>query len=447
MPNAKELPEGLAALSRRNAFEIRDTHFDQDVVQLIEILTPTWRHKFARILHAKPVYSVTVATGVVLLGLWLYPRIMLTPERARMQISSMSLSYDPPTFVQRAEANDAPVVALFLRAGMKPDARDWNGNTALELVAREGHLALVKTLVESGADVNRALWFAAYRDRKEVVNFLLSRKPSHEAVESALIGAAENSGDAALVQKFIDVGADVNYQDEHGQTALMGAAHDGSVEVVQLLLARGADVHAVNSDGETALHYATRSQRPSVEVVRALLQKGANVNARSHDGTTPLLNALGNRDVNRDVVLLLLAHNADVRAYTNRHDTALMYAAPALVKPLVERGTDINAQNDRGETPLMWATGAIDNGGHLEMVRALLDNGANMNLVDQHGWTALMFAADKGDVRAAHALISRGADPDVRNEAGETALTIASKRGYKQIVQVLKERKAALRRK
>jgi hypothetical protein len=51
MPRAKDLPSALAGLAQRNAFEIRDTYFDQDVAQLVDALAPTWRQKLTRVLQ------------------------------------------------------------------------------------------------------------------------------------------------------------------------------------------------------------------------------------------------------------------------------------------------------------------------------------------------------------------------------------------------------------
>src|SRR5262249_4257572 len=161
MPRAKDLPGALAGLAQRNAFEIRDTHFDQDVAQLVDALVPTWRQKLGRTLQRRPIYSAAALLTIVLLGLWIYPKIALTPERARIEIAQMGLKYDAGTFIERAKNNDAPVVALFLRAGINPNVKDRNGYSALMWVAAEGNRALAKTLLAKGADVNPALAAAA----------------------------------------------------------------------------------------------------------------------------------------------------------------------------------------------------------------------------------------------------------------------------------------------
>jgi ankyrin repeat protein len=446
MPRSKDLPGTLAGLAQRNAFEIRDTHFDQDVAQLVDALAPTWRQKFVRMLQRRPLYSATGLLAVVLLGLWIYPKIVLTPERARIEIGQMGFSYDVGTFVDRAKDNDAPVVALFLRAGMNPNAKDRNGYSALMWVASEGNLALAKTLVEKGADVNSALPFAARRGKTDMVNFLLSRKPNRQAINEALPAAA-GQGHTAILQTLINSGGNVN--GEYGGTALMMAAYSGSLDVVQLLLSHGANVNAVNSDGETALHYAARAGQQPVEIFRALLQQGADVNVRDHDGTTALMKVI--QKERPELALLLLEHNADATAQTNGQETALMYAAAnnqaSLIEPLVAKGADVNARNNRGETPLMWATGAVDRISKPEGVRALLMNSANINAVDKNGWSALMFAASQDESDIVRILMSRGADPNLKSKEGETALMIATSGQHKETAGVLREARIAAGRK
>ena len=112
--------------------------------------------------------------------------------------------------------------------------------------ALEGNLALAKTLVEKGADVNPALAFAARQGKTDMVSFLLSRKPSRQAINEALPAAA-GKGHIAIVQTLINSGADV--KGEYGGTALMMAADSANLDVIQLLLSHGANVNAADSDG------------------------------------------------------------------------------------------------------------------------------------------------------------------------------------------------------
>jgi len=446
MPRAKDLPGALAGLAQRNAFEIRDTHFDQDIAQLVDAVAPTWWQKLGRTLQRRPIYSAAALLTIVLLVLWIYPKIALTPERARIEIGRMGLKYDAGTFIARVKDNDTPVVALFLRAGINPSVKDRNGYSALMWAAAEGNLALAKTLVEKGADVNPALAAAARQGKTDMVNFFLDRQPSRQAINEALPAAAAK-GHTTIAQKLIDSGADV--KGEYGATALMMAAYYANLDVTQLLLSHRANVNAVNSDGETALHYAARADRESVEIVRILLQKGADVNVRDRDGTTALMKVI--EKWRPELALLLLEHNADTTAQTKRQVTALMYAAAnnqaSLIGPLVAKGADINARNDRGETALMWATGAVGRISKPEVVGALLTNGAHINAVDNNGWSALMFAAAQGEADVVRILMSRGADPNLKSKEGETALVIATKGEHKETARVLREARIAVERK
>ncbi len=74
-----------------------------------------------------------------------------------------------------------------------------------------------------------------------------------------------------------------------------------------------------------------------------------------------------------------------------------------------------------------------------EFVQALLDKGVDVNAKDNHGFTALIWAAKGGHTEAVQALLDKGADVNARDNTGKTALMIAASRGHKEIVQLLKE--------
>jgi uncharacterized protein len=440
MPRSNDLPADLAKLAERNAVEIRDTHFDQDLTELLNQLVLRRRHQLAGAIRRRPAISAAVGLLAAALVAAMYFSRMTptTREQARFKIGQLGVSYDTRTFIDRVQDNDESAVALFLTAGMNADSRDQNGDTALMLATRQGNLKIAKALVEKGADVAPALRVAAQTKDTDMINFLLSRNPSKKAIGEALSGAA-GTGSTSLVQTLIDHGADVNA--DWGGTPLMEAAYYDHLETVQLLLSHGANVNAATKRGETALHYAVRGAEHSIEIVRTLLAKGADVNTRDAEGETPLMQAIVHR--RPELAMLLLEHDADVTAVTESHKTALMFAAAenvaAVVEPLVAHGADINARNDKGETALMWATGAVDNTTKSEVVNALLENGADINARDKNGWTPLMFAASQDNDVMVRILIDRGADPHAKNNDGQTALMIATKEKHKDVVKVLRE--------
>ncbi|RMZ74098.1 hypothetical protein GMOD_00004939 [Pyrenophora seminiperda CCB06] len=95
-------------------------------------------------------------------------------------------------------------------------------------------------------------------------------------------------GNEAVVRLLVEKGADVKAKDKNGMTALHGAASEGNEAMVRLLVDRGADVNAKSNDGETVLHVAASFWRGNEAVVRLLVNSGADVKAKDNDGITAL---------------------------------------------------------------------------------------------------------------------------------------------------------------
>lgn len=484
MPRAQDLPGGLAPLAQRNAFEIRNTSFDRDLAELIRILAPGWRHTLFRLLRQRPLQAAVALVAAVLVGVWAYPLVIDTPDKVRVRINQMGLAWDPATFVELAEKNDTDAVALYLRAGMPVDSVDAGEVTALMRAAGAGHLALAQQLVEAGADVDRALPWAAGGGRAEVLELLLAHKPSHEAINRAMVAAADT--DLAVMKRLLDLGADVDFSEDGRDTALGRAAGALQLDAVRELLARGANPNPAKADGWLPLHravYASRQQGADLgrqlELVQLLLDKGAQIEARTRSMSdwqpTPLLLAL--HKPAPELALFLIERGADVNAASGDRSgiegqTALMVAAAgghaALVDVLLAKGAAIGARNGRGETALMAAAGGygsaqttiarrlLDAGAKLDarsdsgstpLIRAagsrndvlplLLERGADVNATTKNGWTALMVAAQVGNDDYVRALLARGANPRALNEDGEGAASLAAKGGHNRVLRTL----------
>ena len=119
--------------------------------------------------------------------------------------------------------------------------------------------------------------------------------------------------------------------------------------------------------------------------------------------------------------------------------TALMLAAKsrtpllANIQLLVGAGADPDLQDNRGSTALVLAIAR----GHLEIVKALVNAGADPNMRDSRDDAALHWAARGGDAEIFQILINAGADPDMQSELGNTALFWAAFRGHSEIFQIL----------
>ena len=96
-------------------------------------------------------------------------------------------------------------------------------------------------------------------------------------------------------------------------------------------------------------------------------------------------------------------------------------AAPEVLRHLVEAGADVNARNRFGWTPLMIAAGH----GQSDQVRALVDAGAGIGLTSNMGETALHFASQHGQSDTVLLLLALGADPSLRTTQSQSALDLA----------------------
>jgi ankyrin repeat protein len=118
-------------------------------------------------------------------------------------------------------------------------------------------------------------------------------------------------------------------------------------------------------------------------------------------------------------------------------DTALVEASLkgrlTAVRALLDQGADVNAKGSNGSTALMMACWW----GHLEVARLLLDRGANVNAKSPEGYTALMEACRFGRLEVAKLLLKRGANVHTRTDCGKTARTFAQERGHLNLQSLL----------
>ena len=277
-----------------------------------------------------------------------------TPEAARSALDDRGIAYTSASFFERVQAGDVSAVRLFIAAGMDIHTQDDDDRTALSVAAWEGHVEVVRILVEQ--------WVAA-----------AGAQAQDDDGTTVLMWVALG-GDVEMVRLLLDKGADIHAQNNAGRTVLMHAARGGDVEVVRLLLDKGADLNAQDASDQSALMYAAWGG--DAEMVRLLLENGADLNAQDASDRPVLIWATFGGDV--EVVRLLLENSADINARDDDGTTALMYAAwggdAEVVRLLLENGADTNAQDDDGATALIEAADE----GHVEVVRLLLENGADI---------------------------------------------------------------------
>jgi ankyrin repeat protein len=124
--------------------------------------------------------------------------------------------------------------------------------------------------------------------------------------------AATQQGDVIRVRVLLEQGMDINARDEHGQTALMNAAHAGQEELVRLLIEKGADLNVTAKYHLSALMLALIAHHP--ELARILIEAGADIHVLGSDsfaGATAL--DLAERGDYTEIVALLTQRGAITR--------------------------------------------------------------------------------------------------------------------------------------
>ena len=219
---------------------------------------------------------------------------------------------------------------------------------------------------------------------------------------------AARAGDVATVARLLRDGADPKAANRYGVTPLSLAAENGDVAIIDALLAAGADARSAISNGQTMLMMAARSG--SVAAVKTLLAHGADVNARERVlGENALIWAAVENHA--DVLTVLAVHGAELNARSNelkfpRRDYGDGKSGRFTVLP---RG---------GWTPLMYAARQDAQAS----LAALAAAGAALNATDPDGTSALTFAIINAHYEAASRLLDAGADPNVADARGMTAL-------------------------
>ncbi len=206
---------------------------------------------------------------------------------------------------------------------------------------------------------------------------------------------ASGKGNINEVRKLIELGAPVNYTspNTNNGTPLYISAQTNQIEILKLLLTAGADVNKQNGDGRTPIFTASASGHMGI-LIKLLATMRVDVNIPDNNGATPLIVASLNG--NTKIVTILLGYGGDVNATLNGKTAlhlAIEYEYPKIVEILAAAiETDLNRPNNNGATPLIIAV----LNGHIEIVKILLDLGADANAKDSNGWTAHDLASETG---------------------------------------------------
>lgn len=242
--------------------------------------------------------------------------------------------------------------------------------------------------------------------------------PDQATMLTAALEHAARQGERDMVQELVEAGAGIG-------NALHAAAEDGHEEIVHDLLENGAPVTAQDKAGNTPLHIA--AQVGDMEIAQLLLLKGANINALNNLGRTPLYLAADSGHVG--AALALMSAGADVNSQWSIFGSAVLQVATErgavdVMRAAIERGADLDVVDRKQRTPLHAAA----NSNNSEAIDVLVEAGANIEARDvEFGSTPLHAAARNINLEALLALLKHGANISPRDMFQDTPLHSAAR--------------------
>ncbi|XP_072040717.1 ankyrin repeat and SOCS box protein 16-like [Amphiura filiformis] len=253
-----------------------------------------------------------------------------------------------------------------------------------------------------------------------------------------LIELINNEAPLNEIETLVETGIDINEPvGDMGLCALHHAVYKNRPECVLYLVNHGCNINVQDQCGFTPLHVASRYNR--VDVMRELLQLGANLETEDAVGC-PALNLALQKGYEECAESLL-----EKGANPNKHYKHVGYEihqlppdTPKCLELLLQHGADPELRNPKGLTALHVAI----KGGNILYVYILLQHGANSNatcatMTSHNRWSALHLSVIRGERGITELLLLYGADPNIKDVFGNSALHHVAAHGQVTIAQLL----------
>ncbi|KAM9308056.1 uncharacterized protein PAF06_012193 [Gastrophryne carolinensis] len=395
--------------------------------------------------------------------------VKLLVEKHLASIDAMSLTKRTPLHLAALNGQlDVCNSLLSMKADV--NATDIHGQTALHLAAENDHSEVVKLFLKqrpelvtsANMDGSTCAHIAAAKGSVAVIRELLKSNSGgvttarNKTSDSTPLHLAAAGGHAEIVKVLLETGASASDEDAEGMSAIHLAAKHGHIHVLEAL--RGSVSFHITSTktGFTALHVAAHYGQ--LDFVREILTKMPAtmqsehpkcivelVHLKDHGGEfgyTPL--HLASQSGHESLVRLLLNYpGVQADATTSRQGSTPIHLAAqnghtAVVGLLLSKSTSqLHIKDRRGLTCLHLAAA----NGHNEMLRALIGQGADINVTDKNGWCPLHFAAKSGFLDTVRFLVECGANPMLECNDGKTAIQFAAGDNHQEVVSFLLRKK------
>ena len=298
------------------------------------------------------------------------------------------------------QTGQVEIASLLLENKAHINIQNNDGLTALMLASQNGYAETVSLLAQHGADVN-------IKDKT--------------GLSSLMLASYGYMGEASVLVQLTQ-----NFVQYTKQGNCLKASHE---ETVWVLLQNGAQIDVQNNAGQSALMMA--SEKGNTEIVSLLLQNGTKIDQEDNDGWFPLM--IASREGNTDTVSLLLQYGANVNMLRMMQEPPASMAAsysehPGTISFILQKNNNMH-----GWSSLMIAC----LNGHTETALLLIQNGADVDKQDKDGMSSLMLASQNGHTETAACLLQNGAHVNMQSKDGWSASIKASQGGHQEMVSLL----------
>ena len=354
-----------------------------------------------------------------------------------------------------AWTNDVTEARRLITLGADVNAKDETQQSAYLIATSEGYLDLLRLTLAHGAQVDdkdswngTGLIRAAERGHALVVGELLRagiardhiNRIGYQAIHEAVWLGDDTPEYATTVRVLAAGGVELDRRAPSAELTPLEMArqigHTGAAGILETITSA-----ARPADPDAALLQA--AEVGDANAVAIALRAGANIEARdAHDRTALLLAATYDQI---PVANVLVAMGANPNALDDRHDTPWLVTgvtgSVAMLEALLPANPDLTIRNRFGGLSPIPASER----GHIDYVRRVVLTGVDLNHVNDLGWTALLEAVILGDGGPNHQevvqiLLAAGADRDIADRAGVSALQHAEQRGQNEVARLLRQR-------
>lgn len=351
-----------------------------------------------------------------------------------------------------AWADDVAKARELIARGADVNAKDSTQQSAYLVTTSEGYLDLLRLTLEHGARVDdldswngTGLIRAAERGHALVVGELLQAGVSkdhvnrigYQAIHEAVWLGEDTADYARTIRILAAGGVELSRPSVTEELTPLQMARERGYPGLERVLERALDPTPVTDPNAALL--AAAASGDADEVARAL-RAGADLETRDDNDRTALLLAATGDHV--EVAHVLVGLGASPDALDDRHDTPWLVTgvtgSVAMLEALLPAGPDLGIRNRFGGVSVIPASER----GHVDYVRRVVQTGIDVNHVNDLGWTALLEAVILGDGGADHVeivriLLDAGADRAIADREGVTPLQHAERLGHEEIARVL----------